>query len=281
MDQPQTRPSLWQSLPALIRALILGGLVGAAGTMVWFVLVSVNLDRNPALPWSVAVMAVYLAFYWWFLRGGIVSWKSAHRRELLRIEPLSSAGWNWAMLALVLGFLAALVFLIGIYARLVDIPADGFPNTGSTPWYVVVAYIAMIGIVAGVAEEAGYRGYMQVELERAYGPIAAVTISSVVFALAHWSIPLVPFIATVGAVLGAVAYLARSIWPGIIVHGGYDILMTILAWRFGYPKVPDLDIAKGIDEPFVIAATLTALAATGSIWAMTNLARERRDILSG
>lgn len=281
MDQPQTNQALWQSVPALIRALIMGGLVGAAGTMVWFVLVSVNLDRNPAVPWSVAVMAVYLVLYWWFLRGGIVSWKSANRRELLRIEPLSSAGWNWAMLALVLGFLAALVFLIGIYARLVDIPADGFPNTGSTPWYVVVAYIAMVGIVAGVAEEAGYRGYMQVELERAYGPIAAVTISSVVFALAHWSIALLPFIATVGAVLGVVAYLARSIWPGIIVHGGYDILMTILAWRFGYPKVPDLDVAKGVDEPFVIAATLTALAATGSIWAMMNLACEQRDISSG
>jgi hypothetical protein len=76
-------------------------------------------------------------------------------------------------------------------------------------------------------------------------------------------------------VLGIVAYLARSIWPCIIVHGGYDILMTILAWRFGYPKVPDLDVAKGVDEPFILAATLTALAATGSIWAMTNLARER------
>jgi membrane protease YdiL (CAAX protease family) len=277
MNQPQTKPSLWQGLPAFVRALIMGGLVGAAGTMVWFVLVSVNLARNPAVPWSVAVMAVYLIFYWWFLRGGIVSWASERRRELLRIEPLSPAGWNWALLALVLGFLAALVFLIGIYARLVDLPADGFPSTGSTPWYVVVAYIAMVGIVAGVAEEAGYRGYMQVELERAYGPVAAVAISSIVFAFAHWSIPLLPFIAAVGAVLGIVAYLARSIWPGIIVHGGYDILMTVLAWRIGYPKVPDLNLAEGIDEPFVMAAALAALAATGSIWAMTNLARERSN----
>lgn len=276
MTEQKTKRSLWQSLPALVRALIMGGLVGAAGTMVWLILVSVNLQRNPALPWSVAVMAIYLAIYWWFLRGGILSWASAHRRELLRIEPLSPSGWNWALLALVLGFLAAFVFLVGIQARIADVPAGAFPATGSTPWYVVLSYIAMVGIVAGVVEEAAYRGYMQVELERAYGPTAAIVISSIVFALAHFSVPLLPFIAAVGVLLGTVAYLARSIVPGLIVHAAYDFLVTLMIWQFGYPHLPKLDLAKGLDEPFVIAATLAALAATGSVWAMTGLARERR-----
>ncbi len=276
MTEQKTKRSLWQSLPALVRALIMGGLVGAAGTMVWLILVSVNLQRNPALPWSVAVMAIYLAIYWWFLRGGILSWASAHRRELLRIEPLSPSGWNWALLALVLGFLAAFVFLVGIQARIADVPAGAFPATGSTPWYVVLSYIAMVGIVAGVVEEAAYRGYMQVELERAYGPTAAIVISSIVFALAHFSVPLLPFIAAVGVLLGTVAYLARSIVPGLIVHAAYDFLVTLMIWQFGYQHLPKLDLAKGLDEPFVIAATLAALAATGSVWAMTGLARERR-----
>jgi membrane protease YdiL (CAAX protease family) len=276
MDQPQTRQSLWQSLPALVRALILGGLVGAAGTMVWLALVSVNLQRNPALPWSVAAMAVYLAIYWWFLRGGIVPWGAARRRELLRIETLSPSGWNWALLALVLGFLAAFVFLIGIQARIMDVPAGAFPATGDTPWFVVVAYLAMVGIVAGVAEEAAYRGYMQVELERAYGPVAAIAISSIAFALAHFSVPLLPFITMVGALLGTVAYLARSIVPGLIAHGVYDFYVTLMIWQLGYPRIPNLDLAQGADDLFVAAATLAALAAIGSIWAMTNLAHHRR-----
>ena len=276
MDQLQTKPSFWRRLPPLVRALIMGGLVGAAGTMVWLVLVSINLQRNPALPWSVAAMAVYLVVYWWFLRGGMLSWASTRRRELLRIEPLSANGWNWALLALVLGFLAAFVALIGIQARIAEVPAAAFPATGNTPWYVVVSYIAMVGIVAGVAEEAAYRGYMQVELERAYGPVAAVAISSIVFALAHFSIPLLPFIAAVGALLGTVAYLARSIVPGVVVHGVYDFLTTLMIWQLGYPRMPKLNLARGVDEPFVIAATIAALAATGSIWALTNLAGERR-----
>ncbi|NOT39143.1 MAG: CPBP family intramembrane metalloprotease [Alphaproteobacteria bacterium] len=276
MDQPQTKRSLWQSLPALLRALILGGLVGAAGTMVWLILVSANLQRDPAVPWSVAAMAFYLVIYWWFLRGGIVPWAATRRRELLRVEPLPASGWNWALLALVLGFLAAFVFLIGIQARIAEVPAGAFPATGNTPWYAVVSYIAMVGIVAGVAEEAAYRGYMQVELERAYGPAAAIVLSSIIFALAHFSVPLLPFVTAVGALLGTVAYLARSIVPGLVVHGVYDFLVTLMIWQFGYPQMPKLGLSQGIDEPFLIAATLAGLAATGSVWAMTNLARQSR-----
>lgn len=276
MDQPQTKRSTWQSLSSLIRALILGAAVGATGMLVWSVLVGVNLARGAAIPWSVGVMAIYLLVYWWFLRGGILRWGSARRRELLRIEPLSAKGWNWALLALALGYLAAFIFLIAIQARIADVPSGGFPATGQTPWYVVVAYIAMIGIVAGVVEEAAYRGYMQGELERAYGPVVAIAISSIVFALAHFSVPLLPFITVIGALAGTVAYLARSIVPGILVHSAYDFLVILMIWQFGYPRMPRLDLGQGIDELFVIAATLMGLAATGSIWAMTNLARERR-----
>jgi membrane protease YdiL (CAAX protease family) len=190
---------------------------------------------------------------------------------------LTQRQWSWALLALILGFFTALVFLIGIYARLVELKAEGFPSTGDASWYVVLAYIAMVGIVAGVAEEAGYRGYMQVELEQAYGPIVAVTISSAVFALAHWSIVLLPFFFFVGAILGAVAYLARSIVPGVFVHAAYDSMMIILAWQFGYPRVERLD-PGAVDQPFIIACTLAALALTGSLWAMTALAHERRAV---
>lgn len=280
MDLPESKPSLWVQLPALVRALIMGGAVGAAGTMVWYVLVGINLQRDPAVPWSVAAMALYLIVYWWFLRGGIVPWSSARRRELLRIEPLSARSWNWALLALVLGFLAAFIFLIGIQARIAEVPSGAFPATGSTPWYVVVSYIAMIGIVAGVVEEAAYRGYMQVELERAYGPAAAIALSSIVFALAHFSIALLPFIAMIGLLLGVVAYLARSIVPGLIVHGAYDFLVTLMVWQVGYPRVAKLDLAQGADDLFKEAVALAAIAAIGSIWAMTKLARERTTALA-
>ena len=271
------RQSPWRQLPAFVRAIVMGGAVAGAGTIPWLALVSLNLQRDAAIPWSVALMAVYLILYWIYLRGAF--WPRAtslRRRELLRAEPLSARAWNMALLALVLGFFAAFAALMGIYARLVTLPAEAFPETGHTPWYVVLAYIAMIGVVAGVAEEAGYRGYMQVELERAYGPTAAIAVSSLMFTLAHWSIALAPFILTVAIVLGVVAYLARSIVPGLIVHGAYDFMTTALIWRFGYPPVERIDLTKGVDEPFIIACTLVALAAAGSLWAMTALARERR-----
>lgn len=269
-------PSFWRRLPVWARALIMGGAVAGAATVPWSVLVSLNLQRDAAVPWSVAAMAIYLPLYWWFVSGGLwLRSTGPRRRALLRIEPLSARGWSWALVALVLGFLAALVFLLGIYARVVDIPAEAFPATGNTPWYVALAYISMVGVVAGVAEEAGYRGYMQSELERAYGPTVAIGFTSAVFALAHLSLTLAPFIALVSILLGVVAYLSRSIVPGVFVHGGYDFLMTTLAWRFGYPRVPSLDLAAGVDDAFIAACALAALATTASVWAMTKLARER------
>lgn len=268
--------SWWGRLPAFVRAIVMGGAVVSAVTVPWVVLVSLNLQRNAAVPWSVAVTGAYLLVFWMFVSGR--TWPratAARRRELLRIEPMTRAALGWALVALVLGFLAAFVFLMGVYARLVDIPASPFPATEGTPWYVVLAYLAMVGIVAGVAEEAGYRGYMQSELERAYGPAVAIALTTAVFAAAHLSLALAPFIAMVSVVLGVVAYLGRSIWPGIWVHGVYDTFVTVLVWQFGYPKVGDVDLAAGADAAFVGACTLAALAATGSVWAMTQLAAAR------
>lgn len=274
-DAPQ---SWWARLPAFVRAIVMGGAVASAATLPWVVLVTLNLKRDAAVPWSVAVMAAYLVLYWLVVSGRTWPRASAmRRRELARIEPMTPRVLDWAIVALVLGFVAAFVFLMGVYVRLVDVPASPFPETAGTPWYVVVSYLVMVGAVAGVAEEAGYRGYMQHELERAYGPAAAIAITTAVFAAAHMSLALAPFIVAVSVVLGVVAYLARSIWPGIWVHGAYDTFVTTLIWQFGYPKVGNVDLARGPDEAFVVACALTALAATGSLWAMTQLAAARAE----
>jgi membrane protease YdiL (CAAX protease family) len=255
----------------------MGFAVVLAATGPWVVLLSQNLQRNAAVPWSVAAMAAYLFVYWSFLRGGF--WPrstSARRRELLRAEPLTEAVWNWSLLALVLGFAAAFVFLVGIYARLTDLPVAAFPISREVPWYVVGSYIAMIAVVAGVAEEAAYRGYMQRELERAYGPVIAIGLTAGVFTLAHWSMALAPFIVLVSLMLGSVAYLARSIRPGIWVHGGYDAMTTTLIWQLGYVRLGRIDLARGVDDTFVVSCALAALLLTGSVWAMAELVSEQR-----
>jgi membrane protease YdiL (CAAX protease family) len=56
---------------------------------------------------------------------------------------------------------------------------DNVPSWAA--WLVVI----MISAVAAICEEIGFRGYMQVPLEKKYGPLKAISIVSIIFVLVH------------------------------------------------------------------------------------------------
>jgi ABC-type sulfate transport system permease component len=94
--------------------------------------------------------------------------------------------------------------------------------------------IIMGSLVAPMMEEAGFRGYFQVALEREFRGSVAVTISSLVFALAHfahgifWPKLLVYFL--VGVAFGTTAYLTNSTLPAILPHMIGDLTFFTLVW---------------------------------------------------
>lgn len=53
------------------------------------------------------------------------------------------------------------------------------------PSATLLLTIFMSAAVAGISEEAGFRGYVQGSLERRYGPAMGLVITSFVFGLAH------------------------------------------------------------------------------------------------
>ena len=148
------------------------------------------------------------------------------------------------------------------------------------PAWTVVATILMLSIVAGVSEEAGFRGAMQVPLERAYGPTAAIAITSVVFTLVHLShgkaiLPFLPFYFVVAVIYGLLAYLTGSILPAIILHAAGDAVtfgLQYVAVRIGAPP-----IAKaGSISPLFVAMTLLLAALAFAICRL--LARETHAV---
>jgi membrane protease YdiL (CAAX protease family) len=52
--------TLWVRLPVLVQAVVTGLAVATAGTIPWAALVAANIEHQPALPWAVPIMAVYL-----------------------------------------------------------------------------------------------------------------------------------------------------------------------------------------------------------------------------
>ncbi len=91
----------------------------------------------------------------------------------------------------------------------------------------------MILVVGAIGEELFLRGLVLQLLARAVGPVAAVGVTSIVFALLHGSNPNVTPTATLntalyGALFGLVVFRQRSLWMAIGVHLGWNLAQVTL-----------------------------------------------------
>lgn len=105
----------------------------------------------------------------------------------------------------------------------------------AAPWLLlVVAALSMI--LVGPAEEVFFRGAVQGRLRRAFGPVAAVLLAAVLFAVPHslnyvigGANPLAPgavvsvtTILATGAVMGFAYERTGNILVPVLLHGGYN-----------------------------------------------------------
>jgi membrane protease YdiL (CAAX protease family) len=138
----------------------------------------------------------------------------------------------------------------------------------SMPVWVAWAIITMSSIVAGICEETGFRGYMQVPLEKRYGPAKAIIPTSILFALIHlshsWALPILPHIFFASVLLGILAYRSGSLIPGIIGHSILDIFDYSVWWSDLTGKFERQTIFRtGVDFHFVIWVLIFLIALLG------------------
>jgi hypothetical protein len=99
----------------------------------WAALVALNLEHGSAIPWAVPPTALYLWFFWRYVRGAWGPRSTADaRRELARAHRLSEDVWGAALLAGGLG-LVTLVLLLGVVNRLVVLPAQRTEELAHVP----------------------------------------------------------------------------------------------------------------------------------------------------
>jgi membrane protease YdiL (CAAX protease family) len=106
------------------------------------------------------------------------------------------------------------------------------------PEIIAARYILFIQLWAGLGEELFYRGYVQAQLRHHLGPLPAIAVASVLFALRHYAQvlltwPAVPWgpatiwvAATllVGFALGVLYERTRSLLPPIVCHYAFNLL---------------------------------------------------------
>jgi len=151
------------------------------------------------------------------------------------------------------------------------------------PFLTLLFSIFMGSTVAGIVEEAAFRGYVQAPIERRHGPVVAILVQAMPFALLHLVNPGMPFRYVVSIfvfsalVYGPLAYLSGSIVPGAVLHATGDVLSLGILWwlsvfaplrlRRGAAILPALG-----DWLFWISCLETIILALLAVWAFRGLA---------
>jgi membrane protease YdiL (CAAX protease family) len=180
--------------------------------------------------------AIALLLIWLYLNGRWwPSSTSAARHDLLRARLVPARVFAWAAVA---GGLA-LASLVGLWIVLTRLTGAGgnptLPNAGAYPPLVVAVAIVMGSRVSPLTQEAAFRGYGQVLLERSFKPGSAVVLSSLLFTLYHgptqgFAPSKILFYFVVGVVFGVAAFITQSVLPAIPVHIAGDLLFFTLVW---------------------------------------------------
>jgi membrane protease YdiL (CAAX protease family) len=224
---------LWQRIPLLVRALLSGYLVYAiAGTVAWATVLALV-----PVPWSLPVMWIVLGLYLKYFSGSWWTKSTAQiRAENFRCTKLSASTWKWSLfaaLAIVAVIESSLVFTL----RMVEFPAETW-NMGldykAYPFWQVWLYVVLMASVAGITEEVGFRGYMQVPLEKRYGPVLSISFVALMFMLLHlnqaWAPIMLLHLFVIGAMWGILANASRSLIPTIVSHSVADVFNFSYWW---------------------------------------------------
>jgi membrane protease YdiL (CAAX protease family) len=264
----------------------IGVLVLLAGNMPFNALRAWNLQAGTAIPWAILPAGLYLWVYWRFIGGrwGAAS-SAATRRRHLRANPLPLRVWGASLGAGLMGF-GALVALLVLAARLVRLPSSPISTPPDMPVATALALLVMASIVAGVTEEAAFRGYMQGPIERRYGLATAILVSGTLFGLLHFPthpadvLWMLPYYIAVSAVYGGLTWAANSILPALVLHAAGDVVVLTRWWLTGRPEwqigptQPPLVWESGIDSSFVstsVAAVALVVATAVAYHAVQRL----------
>lgn len=266
--------------PPPVIALARSALVALAITFVpqgiWSVLIGVNLNRTPHVPWAVVLAAVAI---------GLVARYSLARPQTDALEnrsrpPRANAisrpvlMWSWVAGA------CALTALVGYwisFASLVRMPGSVLPDLSGYPWWTAWLAVATGAALSPLCEQIGLWGYWQVALEERFSVRTAVFVTALTFAVlphppAHavlW--PKWFFFFLTGLTFSTMAAVTGSILPGLSVHAVSLLTFFVLVWPYdaGRPLVSE----TGADGWLWIHIAQAAIFSFLACWAFRRLSQ--------
>ncbi len=274
---------MWQKIPILVRAFLLGATTFYVVQFLAQPILILNVEFAPRVPWAVAASGVLLWLSWRYLSGrGWPASTREPRRRLMRVENQNQERRRLGYLSTA-PILLCLTGLAIVSSSIVQFPPESFdvPSfLGELPTYMSLLIVLAYSLAAGVSEEIGFRGYMQVPLEERYGPFWAIAFTATVFWLAHADsvsfLHRTVLLLGAGVLAGTVSFLSRSLVPAVIIHTAADTIgFTTAAGLFGLEPIYTADTIweTGLTPTFVVAVLLTLVGGWVSVGFFQRMAR--------
>jgi len=240
----------WNWLPAVAKGIICGQSLLIIGQLP-LALLFINLRLTPSIPWFLPITAFWLWAFWKYLTGNSWPASTSHIRSgYLRGQTLTPKLWLWSLIAGGFGMIS-LMGLIFVTSEFGGLPSSAleppFDVSIYPPWTVFSIFLT-IAVVAGVVEEASFRGYMLSIIQHRHGWVVGIFVVAIMFWLSHLShayatAAFIPFFMLYSLLHGLLVYFTRSILPSVVIHSISDFL--ILPIQYGaVPNVGDHEFVK-------------------------------------
>ncbi len=176
-----------------------------------------------------ASLMLYLAMILLIL--GLLVFRNFNLRETFGLDV---RGWNGRTVAAWLLMFLPLVYLVQSLSYL-SVGPDQSPQAivdfllENSSWQARMAVFGLAVIAAPLTEELIFRGCLYGIVRQSHGRMAALLVSSILFALIHGHIPSLPGLAVFAAGLALVYERCGSLWAPILMHAGFNSLTIVAA----------------------------------------------------
>lgn len=266
-----TKKNLPEPVEALVLVmLVFSGVIILAVTMGTFV--SKIFDKE-TLETTVTIFYLFSKSLFLIVPFYYASKKKYSLNTLFRFNPISG---NTIAISIILAL--SLFVIVDEIDRLITAfipPPDAIKEMmkpvqidGFFQWILI--FIGSV-IIAAIAEESLFRGFLQSTLENKGDPTRAVILTSVSWAIIHlnpyWAIP----VFVLGVFIGYVAWRTKSLLPAIIIHASYNFLSLLIVNKHISDNMDWYTSGEHISPVIII------LAIGGIYFAVKNLDRQVAD----
>jgi len=273
--------AVWQRLPIILRAVLVGSFVMSMATVPCGILLRANFALMPAVPWSVPVVVIYLWLYWQYLSGkGWPQTTTEFRRTNLRANSLPGSrvamGASGGRPGVGECHRASNRHRYSVRAA-ARLAVQSIFLSGADDSFLHCRSFGVGGRRGGSRMSRLYAGANQAAPRpdgrnpgRRYHILALSHASAFVN---HWWMFLgrLWFYLAASAVFGTVAYLSGSILPGVVLHTVANLVGFGLVWWFESRAAFSTDGGKL--DLFFWATCLTGLVSViATLWSYRRLA---------